>query len=264
MAGNQQDHPRVGVVGAGPVEAAPERVAQAGAGRTDVGVAVVAVHAPGADAAVGVAVLAGPPHVVDDAVAAALPARPHPAGDVGQRLFPAHPFPLALPAAAHPLQRIENALRVIGLVVGGRAFGAVAPAAARMHRVALELLDLQRLPVHIGEQTAGRLAVETDRGDQHVAPGDPLRPEFAVPFHPVVPLGGGRVLAHAPVGVMHHGHVHRLRLHRRRAETGQTEHARCGGCGGLRLRPAQGSVQQAVDPGFFAHIRSNCLDQCEA
>src|SRR5690606_22165822 len=134
-----------GVVGTGPVEAAPQRVAEPRAGGADVRVAVVAVDAPRADAAVGVAILARPPHVVHDAVAALLAAGAHPAGDVGERLFPRHALPLALAALAHALERVEDALGVVGLVVRGRPLGTVAPAAARMRRVALELLHLQRL-----------------------------------------------------------------------------------------------------------------------
>ena len=174
--------------------------------------AVVAIHAPGLDDPVGVAVLAGPAHVVDDAVLALQAAGAHFRADLGHRLVPGDALPLARAPRPDALQRVEDALRVVGLVDGRRPLGAVAAAAAGMHRVALELLDLQRGFVDVGQQPAGALAVEADRRHQGVAAGDLLRPELAVVLHPVVPQRRRRVLAHAPVVVLHGGHLHRLRL----------------------------------------------------
>ena len=73
------------------------------------------------------------------------------------------------------------------LVERGRAFGAVASARAGMLGVALELADLQRLFVDIGEKPAGRFTVEAGRGHEHVALLDSLRPGARVELAPVVP-----------------------------------------------------------------------------
>src|SRR5205085_1902830 len=64
VGGDQQDEVGVGVVRAGPVVSLPDGVAEAGAGRADVGVAVVPVHAPRLQDALDVALVAGPADVV--------------------------------------------------------------------------------------------------------------------------------------------------------------------------------------------------------
>jgi hypothetical protein len=143
--------------------------------------------------------------VVHDPVPAALPARPHARGDVVHRLVPAHPPPLALAPRADALEGVQDALGVVDLVVGGGPLGAVAPAAAGVSGVALELADRERLLVDVGEQPARALAVEADRRHERVAPRDLLRPRLAVPLHPVVPAVRRRVLGQAAVGVLHRG-----------------------------------------------------------
>ena len=72
-----------------------------------------------------------------------------------------------VPALAGAPQRVEDAIGVVELVDGRRALGAVAPAAARVHRVAFDLADRQVVLVDVGEEAAGRLAVEADGRDQH-------------------------------------------------------------------------------------------------
>src|SRR4030095_5429135 len=104
------------------------------------------------------------------------------AADVVEHLVPGHALPLATAALAHTPQRIANALGVLDRVQRGRALGAVAAAAARVHRVALELLDLQRLLIDVGEQAARRLAVEADRRDERVATLDLLGPGDRIVF----------------------------------------------------------------------------------
>jgi hypothetical protein len=42
--------------------------------------------------------------------------------------------------------------------------------------VALELSDLECVPVDVGEESTGRLAVETSRGHQYVVLLDTIRP----------------------------------------------------------------------------------------
>ena len=76
VGGDEQDEVGVGMVGAGPVVGLPDGVAEAGARRADVGVAIVAVHAPGLQDAFDIALVARPADVVDDFVAPVLlPAR---------------------------------------------------------------------------------------------------------------------------------------------------------------------------------------------
>src|SRR4029077_16439173 len=111
---------------------------------------------------------------------------PDAAGHVVQYLVPRHALPLSRAPLALAPQRIEDALGIRDLVEGGRALGAVAAAAARMHRVALELLDLEGRRVHVGQQPAAGLAVEADGRDQRVAPLHLARPRLGVELLPVV------------------------------------------------------------------------------
>ena len=132
---DQQNKARVGVVGRGTVHAAPDVVAETRRGGADVGVAVVPIHAPRAQHALHVAVVSWAPDVVHHLVAAVFDNGGANFGGEGvQRLVPGRALPLALAALARALQGIEDALRVVDLVDGGRAFGAVAPAAAGMVR----------------------------------------------------------------------------------------------------------------------------------
>lgn len=70
-----------------------------------------------------------------------------------------------------------------------------------MDGVAFELANLVSILVHVGEQSASGFAVEADGRDEGVAPRDFAGPFLAVPFDPVIPDFGRRVLADAPVGV---------------------------------------------------------------
>ena len=187
MAGDEQNDAGVGVIGAGPVEAPPQIVAEPRAAGADVGVAVVAVHAPGLNAAVGVAVLAGTADMVHNAVFAPETALAHLGGDVGQRFFPTDPLPFARAPFAHSLERVEDALRVVNLVVGGGAFGAVTAATAGVLGVTFKLLDFQAGLIHVSQQAAGAFAVEADGGDEHIAVGYFARPLFAAVLDPIVP-----------------------------------------------------------------------------
>src|SRR5579859_1919936 len=58
--------------------------------------------------------------------------------------------------------------------------------------IALELADLQRVAVDVGEQPAGRFAVEAGRGHEHEPPLDLVWPGFRVELNPVVPALPGR------------------------------------------------------------------------
>ena len=187
-----QHEARVGMIGRGTVDAAPERVAGPGPGGAHVGVAVVGIDAPGVhDALVIEELMSGAPHVVHDLVAAVLlEGLPDPSGQIVQHFVPGHAFPLAAAALSRPFHGVEDAFRVIHLVDGGRALGAVPAAAARMFRIALELAYLLRFLVHVGQQAAARLAVEADGGDQVVVLLHPPGPRGRVVFGPIRPAVG--------------------------------------------------------------------------
>jgi hypothetical protein len=87
----------------------------------------VPVDAPGEQEALGEAVLPRPPDVVHHLVAAVVDdSRADPVGDVVQRLVPRHPLPLARTTVTGLTQRVQDPLRVVDLVDGGRTLGAVA------------------------------------------------------------------------------------------------------------------------------------------
>ena len=203
VARDQQDDLGVGVVRRGPVVAAPQRVAEPGTGRADVRVAVVAVHPPGQQEALREAVLTGPADVVDDLVLAVLDdRRPDPSRDVVERVVPADPLPVAAAALPGATQRIQDALGVVDLVDRGRPLGAVATARSRVGRVALELLDRHVRLVDVGQQPAGRLAVEARGGHEHVLVRHLARVRLRVVLHVVVPVGDRREVAQAFVGAL--------------------------------------------------------------
>ena len=185
---DEQDHVGVRVVGARAVEPHPVVVAGAAGARADVRVGVVAVDAPGGQHALGVPVLAGPADVVHDLVRPPADDRPADApGDVVERLVPGDGLPLPPPRAPARAKRVEDAVGIPDLVQRRRALGAVAPARAGVLGVALELAHLERLRVDVGEQAAGRLAVEARRRDEHRPPLDSSRPRLRVELDPVVP-----------------------------------------------------------------------------
>ena len=93
------------------------------------------------------------------------------------------------PRAPVALQRIEDAIGILELVRRDDALGAGAAAAARMHRVAFDLADVQRLLVDVREDAARRLAVEADARNDPVAAPVLLRPARRLEVDVVVPLG---------------------------------------------------------------------------
>src|SRR2546421_7143945 len=161
----------------------------------------VAIDAPGLQHALHVAVLARAADVVHHLRLAVFhDGRTDPGRDGVERLVPGAALPAPLAAPAGPLERVEDAVRVVDLVERGRPLGAGAAAAAGMDRVALELLHLQGVFVDVGEQPAGRLAVEAGGRDQHVATGDARGPGPAVILHPVVPSLRRRIIDELPRG----------------------------------------------------------------
>ena len=108
--------------------------------------------------------MARPPDVIHDLVAPVFLKRfAHPCRDVVENFVPAHTFPFSFAPLSHPLQGITNALGIGYLIKCRRTFGAVASAAAGMFGIAFESADAQRFLIDETQQTAGRLAVKTDR-----------------------------------------------------------------------------------------------------
>src|SRR5262249_41204827 len=203
VRGEQQDEARVRVVGGRPVHAVPERVAGPRARRAHVRVAVVAVDAPGVEDALQVdELVAGPAEVVHDLALPSVDERLADApADVVEHLVPRDALPSPAPARPDAAQRIADALGIVHLIEGRRSLGAVAPSASRMRRVALELLDRERLAVDVGEEPAARLAIEADRRDQRVASLDLLGPGDWVVLLPVVPALDGGIAPEASLGL---------------------------------------------------------------
>src|ERR1700730_13335391 len=101
--------------------------------------------------------MAGTAYVVDDFIAPPINQRlANPLSKILQHLVPGHSLPFALTAFTGALERIEDTLRIIDLVEGRRTFSAVASAAARMRRIALEFANAAGLLIDVSEQSAGR------------------------------------------------------------------------------------------------------------
>src|SRR6185312_1477992 len=164
--------------------------------------------APRLQHAIGVAVLAGAADVVHQLVTPPfLDRRADASADVVQGVFPAA-------ALAAPLQRIEDAIGVFELIRGDDPLGAGAAAAARVHRVAFHLADVELFLVHVGEEAARRLAVEADRRDDPVVPPLLLGPGRRLVVGEVVPLGGVGMRSEAALLVTHDRSTQRYRLAR--------------------------------------------------
>ena len=188
MRGDEVDHLGAGVIGARAVDAAPELVAGARRRRADVGVRVVAIDTPRREHALGEAVLARAADVVHHLVLAPVTDRLRdPPGDVVERFLPGDLAPPAGAALAVALQGEQDAVGVLNLVERRRALGAVAAARAGVLGIAFELADLAGLAIDVGEEAAGRLAVEAGRRHQPVALLHPLGPRLRVELDPVVP-----------------------------------------------------------------------------
>src|SRR5690348_11098810 len=150
--------------------------------------AVVSIYTPCTQHALHVAIVSGSPNVIHDLVAPPFDDGGTNFGGKGiQHLIPGDALPPALAALAEALQRVQDAFWIIDLVDGGRTFGTVAPATARMIRVAFQFLDAARLFIDIGQQPAGGLTVETDGRDNLVMSLDFARPRLRIVFYPVVP-----------------------------------------------------------------------------
>src|SRR5262249_39101230 len=191
----QQDEARVRVIRRRAVHAVPEGVARARAGRAHVGVAVVAVDAPGMEHALQIdELMARTAAVIHGLLGAPLDeGLPKKSGDIVEHFVPRHALPLAAAARPRAAHRIEDALGILDLIQRRGPLRAVAAPAARVHRVALELLDAQCLLVDVREQPARGLAVEADGGNELVAPRNLSRPRDGIELLPIVPALDGRV-----------------------------------------------------------------------
>src|SRR5204862_1012591 len=107
-----------------------------------------------------------------------------------ERLRPRDALPLSFAALSDALERVEDALWIVRLVVRRGTFRAVAAPAPRVRGVALELAYLERVLVGVREEPARALAVEADRRHEGVASRDLLRPRGAVVLDPIVPAIG--------------------------------------------------------------------------
>ncbi len=188
MGGKQQDELRVGEISRGPVVAGPQCIPDAGARTTDVRVAVVPVDAPRLERAVHEPVLARAPDVVHDLIVATLTdSGPHPSSDVCEGFLPGDTLPLTASSLAHTAHRVEDPLGVVDLVDRRRAFCTVASPRSRVCWIAFEPLDLARVLVDVGKESARRLAVEACGRYEAVSVCYLLRPCLRVVLLPVVP-----------------------------------------------------------------------------
>src|SRR5690242_1935161 len=90
--------------------------------------------------------------VIEDLVAASLgQCCANTSSEIVEYFVPGHSLPFACATLTDALERIKNALRIIHLVECRGTLGAIAPAAARMGRIALELADAAGLLIDIGE-----------------------------------------------------------------------------------------------------------------
>ena len=149
---------------------------------------VMAIDSPGGEDALGETILARSPDVIHDLVAAIFDDRFAKArGDIIQNPVPGHLFPFALPTFAGALEWIKNAVRILNLVEGGGTLGTIAPARSRMFGIAFKLLDVAGDFVDVGEQAAGRLAVETSCRDQGIMALFAFGPGLRIEFCPIIP-----------------------------------------------------------------------------
>ncbi len=188
MRGDEVDHLGARVVGARAVDAAPELVAGARRRRADVGMRVVAVDPPGGEHPLGEAVLARAADVVHDLVLAPVADRLRdPPGDVVERLVPGDRFHLPLPRSPSRFRgkRMRSGSWIWLSVAGPLA--QFRPREPGCSGLPSNLRISPRLAIDVGEETAGRLAVEAGRRHQPVALLDPLRPRLRVELDPVVP-----------------------------------------------------------------------------
>ena len=187
------------MVGRGSVDAGPKSVTGARPGGADVGVAVVAVDAPGMKNSLMIEQLVTRPADVIHALVAALFLKrlAHPRCDVIENHIPSDALPLPFAALTRAPQRIANALRIVDLVQRRRPLGAVAPAAAGMLRITFEAANPVGVLLDESQEAACRFAVETDRRNDPAVFLNFSRPLRGVVLDPVVPFFHRRIAGEA-------------------------------------------------------------------
>src|SRR6185436_16816519 len=178
-----------------PVDARPKGISSARAGGTHVGVAVVAVDAPGMKNPLMIKqLMAGPADMIHDLVAPFFLQRfAHARSDVVEYFVPGRAFPFAFAALANAFQRIANPFGVGYLIEGRRSFGAVSAAAAGMLGIPFETANAMSVLFDKTQQSARRLAIETDRRNDLAMLLDFARPLRGIVFDPIVPFLHGRI-----------------------------------------------------------------------
>ena len=190
---DEQDELRVRVIRSRAVGPVPDRIAEPRSGRADVGVAVVAIHAPSVQDTLNVALVSGAPDVVNHLVLAFLLNRLADfGGDFVQHLIPTDALPAALAAFTLAFKRVKDAVNVVDLVDRRWSLCAVAASASGMVGVAFKFADLARFLVHVRKQPTTRLTVEADGRHQRVAFGFASGPVLRLILGPVVPILVGR------------------------------------------------------------------------
>ena len=143
VGGDQEDDLGVGIVGRRTVVTHPTLIANASVRAADVGVAVVAVHSPRLEHAVGIALFTRTTNVIHDLVVAFfLHCLAQATAQFGERLIPADAFPTARPSLADALHREHDPLGVIDLVQGRRTLRTIAATAGWMLGVTFDFFDL--------------------------------------------------------------------------------------------------------------------------
>src|SRR6266568_2559326 len=98
MRTDKQNKACIGVVGRGTISAAPYLVAETSRGRADIGMAIVTIHAPGAQDALHITVIPRPTNVIHDFIATTFNNGGSDFAGKGLQYFvPCCAFPLASP-----------------------------------------------------------------------------------------------------------------------------------------------------------------------
>ena len=188
MRTDKQNKAGIGVVGRGTISPAPYLVAKTSRGRADIGMAIVTIHAPGAQDALHITVMPRPANVIHDFIATTFNNGGSDFAGKGLQYFvPRCAFPLALTTLPYAFQRIQDTFGIVDLVDGGWSFGTVAPSTARMIGITFKFFDPSRLFVHVSHQATSRLAVEADGRNDLVVLLYLARPCSGIVFDPIVP-----------------------------------------------------------------------------
>src|SRR5438132_1347988 len=149
---------------------------------------VVPIHAPRRQNSLGEAILARPPDVIHDLLTTIFDNRfPNSRCNIIKHFIPTDALPFSFTTFARTLQRIKNAIRISNLIQCRRPFRTIPPARSRILRIALELLNLIRIFVDVGEQSTRRLAVEARRWHELITPFLPPRPRLRIQLSPIIP-----------------------------------------------------------------------------